>query len=507
MYKVLIVEDEPISIQYVKKIIELKMSSFEVCGTAENGCEALVWIQTHPVDVLVSDVMMEEMNGIERVSTVHERYPDVVSIIISGYQDFEFVQGAIRAGVCDYLLKPINPEEMQKLFVQIKKRLDRNYYMKRNRILHQLSLHNDRPVDLKELARVFQGRRYYAAIIRKNGLISRFVRHAEEEIYSMQDEQIIIYGRDGMEMLYIYPEELIVMGFPAIMNKAFYKQQDEGVFLTMVLKEEPFEIEELPDVMKELYRTLDRVIVIGVEQKIILGQQIWENKSDKSDKQFDQVMYQVKSKDIQGALKKLEALFSTWQEEKVPQFYVEEKIRYLFYEMLSMGILEKYNEYLFDDVFSNVVNMQELCGNICEFICQNLVTKSLGKNQDKREVFQKTTDYMSNHLSESLSVQSICKQFGISQATLNRLFRSFAGKSYNSYLTDLRINKSRELFEEYPDAYIKDVAAAVGYGDQFYFSRLFRSVTGVSPSEYIENCMKKAEDEKRESPDMTAENR
>ncbi len=486
MYKVLVVDDEPAAVQYVKKLVELKCEGFEVCGSAVDGLEALDWLKQQETDVIVTDVMMPRMNGIELVLAAQEQYPNAFSVVVSGYQDFEFVQGAIRAGVCDYLLKPIDPGEIQRLFGKIKALLDKSYYQRRNQIFHQLGARGKNPVDWEELTRIFPGKRYYAAIIRRNEMFARYSRLVEAEVYSMENEQIIIYGRDNMEMLYLYDEDLIIHDFLGTMYHEFYKQQEEGAYLTMVLKEDPFAVTDLPQVMEQLYTTLDHSIVVGLEQKIFLGREMPLPKNERSERKFDHLMYLVRSREVERVLSEMSELFELWRQECCPQIRVKEKIRYLLYEMQSSRMLTHFDEYLFEDAFSNVENMSELSGNIGEFIRQNLADSSTGKRQEKEEVFAEIVEYLTHHPAEKLSVQAVCKRFGISQATLNRMFRSYTQMSYSSYLTDMRIQIAQKLLRSNPESYIKDVAAAVGYGDQFYFSRIFRTVTGMSPSEYVE---------------------
>ena len=486
MYRVLVVDDEPVSAQYVKKVIEIKCPEFEIAAVKGSGEEAIHVMEEESIDVLVTDIMMPNMNGLELVTYVSQHMDHVISVIISGYQDFEFAQSAIRVGVSDYLLKPINPTEMQKLFEKLKQRLDWDYYTRRNKLLHYLSADAMPRVDSKLLRRVFTEKQYYAAIIRKGGLISRFVSRLKQEIYSMKDEQMIIYGRDEMEMLYVYPEKLVVLDFTAMMNHNFYKQSSDETYLTMVVRKDPFEIDELPQVMRELYHTLDQSIVIGKEQKIELGEEKNSRKDLHSEKKFEDLMYFVRCRDMERTGETLKETLDLWEKEERPQFYVEEKVRYLFYEMINHGILEKYDEHLFDDLFADVISMKELKDSILEFIDQNKVVKNSGRGAVRQEVFEQITEYMKHHPPENLSIQNVCRQFGISQTTLSRLFRNYANMSYNNYLIRMRVEMAQKMLREQKDSYIKDVATAVGYSDQFYFSRIFRSVTGMSPSEYVE---------------------
>lgn len=102
------------------------------------------------------------------------------------------------------------------------------------------------------------------------------------------------------------------------------------------------------------------------------------------------------------------------------------------------------------------------------------------------EFFQTIKDYLIKHLDENMSLQVICKKFALSQTYLSKLFRKYENQSFNRYLTEMRMEQATRLMKENPDIFVKDVAAMVGYNDQFYFSRIFRSYTGYSPTNYLE---------------------
>ena len=115
MYKIIVAEDEPTALNHVCMILAKKCPQYRVVGTAENGQEALDMIQKEAPDVLITDVKMPIMDGIQLVAKVKEEFPEILSVIISGYSDFEYAKGALRSGVCDYLLKPLAPSDMKRL--------------------------------------------------------------------------------------------------------------------------------------------------------------------------------------------------------------------------------------------------------------------------------------------------------------------------------------------------------------------------------------------------------
>ena len=104
---------------------------------------------------------------------------------------------------------------------------------------------------------------------------------------------------------------------------------------------------------------------------------------------------------------------------------------------------------------------------------------------DSSEFIEKVKEYIVNHLSEDLSLKNTSKKFGISQTYLGQLFNKYQKVSFSNYIIEMRIQRAKELLDNDKEILIKDVAKSVGYQDQFYFSRVFRSMTGITPTDYI----------------------
>lgn len=500
MYKVLVADDEPAAVLYIVKLIELKCPGFEVAGTAANGREILEILKEKNVDVVVSDIQMQKMDGISLVTFLHEKYPYIHSVIVSGYQDFQYAKDALKAEVEDYLVKPVAPREMQQLFEGLRRKLDASYYRRRNYFLHCMGS-GETQIKESELKNIFPACRYYGAVIRKNGLVSRFDPFLNQEIFSVEDEQIIIYGRDSREMLYLYPEELIYESFCRMMDHEFDKQKEEGAYLTMVVCREAFDNGEIPHIVQSLYQMLDNSIVIGEEQKIFLGEgREFPGDTDKAVMQFNRMLRLIEMQEYVGLTDEFSRLMAIWEDEKKSQFYVENKVRYLFYEMKNSRFFNGWDEYWVEDAFSDVVSMKELCINIQDILRQyGKVELAAAKKEDREIIFDRAVNYMKEHLQDKLSVQTLCQQIGVSRATLNRLFRMYGRMPYNNYVVKLRIEMAKSIMEQYPESYIKDIAEQTGFSDQFYFSRVFRSVVGMSPSGYMEQfAWKENKEEQKE---------
>ena len=208
MYRVIVTEDEPAALRHICTLIELKCPEFEVVKTADNGQGALDLLENTDTDVLITDVKMPIMDGVTLARKVKDRYPQIITLIISGYQEFEYARAAIQTGVCDYILKPVKPSAFQASMRMIQGCLDELYYSKRNKILREMCMGKTDIEKQKDFYRVFSKEEYYAALLRKNGLPRRFVNSKETEIFSVKDEQMAVYGRD--ERVFFYPEASFV---------------------------------------------------------------------------------------------------------------------------------------------------------------------------------------------------------------------------------------------------------------------------------------------------------
>lgn len=109
LYKVFLVEDEIVIREGIRERIDWQAHGFEFCGEAPDGEIALPMIQSLKPDILITDIKMPFMNGLELTCIVHETMPEVRTVILSGHDEFEYAHEAIKLGVVEYLLKPISP--------------------------------------------------------------------------------------------------------------------------------------------------------------------------------------------------------------------------------------------------------------------------------------------------------------------------------------------------------------------------------------------------------------
>ena len=124
MYKLMIVDDEDIIRNGLKKHMDWENLGFNVVCLLEDGCEAISYLQSNHVDVILSDIKMYDVSGIDLARHVSENYPTIKMVLFSGYKEFDYAMNAIKYGACDYVLKPIVTEELASVFAKIRNVLD-----------------------------------------------------------------------------------------------------------------------------------------------------------------------------------------------------------------------------------------------------------------------------------------------------------------------------------------------------------------------------------------------
>lgn len=489
------VDDEPPAINHISMIIQKKCMDFQVVATAYNGQEALEKLPSCHPDVVLTDISMPVMDGLELAERLKEEEPEAVCVIISGYQEFEYAQQAIRSGVAEYLLKPVMPSALGELFEKIRKQLCFKYYHKRNSMIEDMVKGIEIPE--KELDMYFLSDAWYGAIVRLNGLPARFRQRNRAGVFSDVHEMLLTYGRDEWETLYLCPSEIIDRpGFAGMIEKQIQKEQPESAYRTIVIYKNPVQARQIGSMVKRLYRTLDARIIIGTSQTLVLDNDQAPDKlcPDRDYGYLQELEELLNRKKYSAARNMLEHIMAQWQMKGYPQIWVEGRIREAGY-MIRRCIQDERNceecEFLLDETFANAENTEQLIRNITDLFFRDTKDGAVFGKLDTRDYFETISSYIRSHMSEPLSLNQVSHDLGISQTYLNKLLRKYADTSFNSYLTMLRMEKAKRLLGENGEMYVKDVAEQVGYKDQFYFSRIFYSYTGIRPSEYMESAQEK----------------
>jgi len=515
MYRVMIVDDEPPFIRIIKKLISRNSDRYEVIGEAFNGLEALELIPLVRPDVIFADIKMPGMDGITLLKSVNEQYPRILPVIVSGYKDFEYAKEALKTGALEYILKPINPALMDEVLEKLTLKLGSIYSNKEKELL--LDLSSNKQVDPEETKQYFGYKGYMAAIIRTGALANRHSisillqqdQPFEEIDFEWLNSKLRLakfWLLDGNDQ-----NEIIMVAAFNENDARGAKQLAEGVFtgldnilgnVTIVYSPKFYNINQLATYLEPLGKGLNQCLVIGKSQFFDCNNlpALPETNPPIMDKATEnKLLVMMESKSLKLLKSELFKLFTDWEEKSYPQVWVEKMLKQIIMlaEKHSPSISARMSlglEQQLEEVISISTGFGELMKAVWDIIEEILAGKENNKSQEiesTKELLQKVDVYIQTNLAKTISLRSVCAVFGISQPYLSRLFRRFKNLSFNEYVTNIKIEKAKNMMSEYPDMLLKDIAEVAGFSDQYYFSKIFKFVTGINPSEYKTDCINK----------------
>lgn len=499
-YTVVVVEDEKIARDHLCAIIDTRMEDFSVVGTAENGQDALTVIEEKQPDLVVTDIHMPTMNGVQLLNHIQTRFPLVSSMVVSGYQDFDSVKGALTNGSLDYILKPLSPAKIIKAFSSVRQTLEQGRRELQRDLL--LKLFKKIEIDETRLKRYFPHQRYYLAIERCNSIPGRFFRTFSINKIAFNKDLLIISGRDNHERLFLYPEqgEHSCCEFEHAVREERCKTQGAlpsptTPFQTHAWMEKSFPIQEFRKAVKTLFTFLDSQVILETSQELEYREEVIEQEPPMQEAELLQLKLFLQENRFEDFRNELARLLLIWKDKRRTQLWVEGSLQQVLHLTLSLSKRERFEEnydFTLDEVFTDIATYDQLQERILPLF-QQIFTEDFGTfpKIDSPEFFLKVREYVTKHCPERITLPDLCNIFGISQTYMSKLFRKYSGKSCNEYVKALRLEKAKQLIMECPSLQVKDVASLVGFKDQFYFSRLFRHEEGVTPSKFIQECKKK----------------
>lgn len=505
--KVILVDDEPSAIRALQFILDKYFPNFEVADCAKNGLEALEKIKKIQPDILITDIRMPLLNGIDLVEAVQKECPSTHSVIMSGYQDFEYAKSAIRLGVADYLLKPLDLEQLKRVLEKLRlKKIEEIYEMQISIISNYIQNANPKHLNPRDIERYLPYESFMAALVRINGIPSRFSTVDSPvwiEIYRGKDKFVdpvrhqgiwAIEGRDFLEFFVLKAQKIKTPSINEIIQSVLscctYK------YYTAVIVDESFRLAECYDISRMLYQTLDNNVVLGLNQTIYFSKNqpsIVSYSSSLTSSFIKRVVFLVLNGMYEDLKVEIKKIFQDWKRDKRPLLWIENDTRQLIDIILRRICYTKTEDqpdvvFLLDKAFAGSTTFDELFTHIWSIIDKiTSCHRDIDFKMDTKDFFKQIEMYVQQNLGEPLSLDSVCAHIGISQAYLSKLFRKYTNMSFNKYVTMHRIEEAKKLMRTIPNITVQDVASAVGYEIPSYFSKVFREIVGMTPSEYIAN--------------------
>ncbi|MBQ3156356.1 MAG: response regulator [Clostridia bacterium] len=485
MYRVLLVDDELPALRYWQNIFDKLVAGFRVVDTCTSGEQAIEVLKQHAVDLLITDISMHGMSGIELARYARAALPAIHILIVSGYSEFEYAQCAIQLGVDDYLLKPVSITKMIPILNAIREKLDAEQHEQAAILLPALAC--GQAVSDEDITRLFGNRYYRFAVLRWGNLNMTLPRTLSSTslIYPPHEYFYVLRGRDDNERILISPEDNAERFLAAL--SIYTMQQGKLSTWTVIYANAPQPIRSLRSYIELAMNMLYRRTVIGMHQILQLtGENLTEEKMKLPAADLKQLNYFISVGKPQMLKEYFLSMAAEWDREHIPQRQIWHMIRQLIHQTAAtnMSVFNRLDDVLqeFNDLISCASSYGELVCSVYSLLFDNNNIRD--KKLSTRELYDYAVQYIAENYSHALSMQSVCEELGISHTYLSRLFRKYGNVTFNIHLTRCRMEAAKKLLKEKPELLLRDVAACVGYEDSSYFTKVFHQYTGQTPSQY-----------------------
>ena len=485
MRKVLIVDDELPALRYVQNIIEKYAPGFQIAGTCTSGEQGSDFLHNQPVDLLITDISMHGMSGIDLAKFAREHWPDIHILIISGYGEFEYAQGAIQAGVDDYILKPVSISKLVSVLESIQSKLDSERAEQGSDLLPAIAC--GQPYSREDFRRLYGSQSFRFALIRWGNLDMTLpqVLNATSLVLPPHEKFVVLRGRDDDERILICPDSSTET---FLTDLSVYTTQPGMLSTwTAIYTANAQPMDNLRGFLESALLMQYCKVVIGKHQILqFVGGSVKDERIKLPAADLKQLGYFMSVGKTRMIKDYFASLALSWERAQMPQRQAWHMVRQLIHQVAAVhqtvnnrveDILLEFNELIhcansYSDLMSSAYSLLFEEGNIRD------------KKLSTKELYDYAIQYIADNYAHPLSMQSVCTEIGISQTYLSRLFRKYSDTTFNAYLTRCHMEAAKDLLREKPDLLLRDVAACVGYDDSSYFTKVFHQYTGLTPSQY-----------------------
>ena len=507
--KVLIADDEAVVLEGLKYIIDWESLGFSICSQAKNGNETLEKIMKLSPDLVLLDIRMPGLTGIEIVQIARERGFTGHFIILSGYSDFSYAQTAIRYGVDFYLTKPIDEDELENAVTTVRNQIEEEH--KSARTLHQYResardtiIRNLLTGDFRDVSELnLSDLRLFTDIYQ----VVAYERFTQDPFQIPWDfaELLRVTNQDhnSFDHITIDRREIILLKGSFALERfdrllAHYKLNPQkgspldSLFLTFgrrVYRPEDIVLSYLDasNLMQRRFFCKFNQHVLGYDE-LTYGEQLTYHVSDEEAHHYSallvnyiqsqnryripEIMEEIAGKlyycgDDLSVIKRFLIDIYLQIKQKISQIYTSVQIPFSTNSAIIDLIDGKY--YLYE-IIKVLTEQFEMCMN------------AVG-SPSSETIMDDILHYINHNYRDNLKLETIAPLFGYNSAYLGKIFTKKVGESFNSYLDRVRIEQSKELLKD-PELKVYEISDRIGYKNVDYFHKKFKKYVGVSPAEY-----------------------
>lgn len=495
IYKVVIAEDSKPIIRDIVSKLKAFDSEIDVEYTYD-GEKALELVRKKKPDIMFTDIKMPLMDGLTLIQKAKDIYPSLKCVIISGYGDFEFTHKALKLQVDEYILKPVDAKDFKKIMIKITSEIKQNEIRKNEEDISNVL--NGKKNYLTRLSFI---KEYMISVVRV-GVVPKFSDPiTKSEIYASLD----IRNPDGSILVADtkFACEKIILYDLNKQREERTKEYNESIFsklsgkylqLNIICSEKLSAIDRLYDQYMDLSNSLSSVILLD-KSKIYSNSSVLVDNNlinlNTETKIFrKKIEYIIRSGIPSGLFEEISRNICVWQQNNYPVIFIKRFLMIALDEILnSLGGNQLFpldSDYQIDKILSDCKSYGDLEEKVHTYF-SSIISANGAKSGSSMEAAEKIEKYLRNNIYGNLTMQDLSDKFKVSPSYINRLMRVYYGFSPMEYYNSLKMEEAKKLLSENREMLVKDVAEILGFTDQHYFSKVFKTQYGISPVNYRNN--------------------
>nr|WP_233167352.1 response regulator [Paenibacillus roseus] len=511
----MLVDDEKIELEALEHYVPWEAMGLRVAGTARNGKEALEQMKMLDPQIVITDVRMPVMDGLEFARRAKQLNANVKIIFLSGHNEFQYIKSALNLEASGYLLKPVDVSELGETMEKMKNRLDSEALLVHSavsisegllfKLLHEpsLQLRQELSAELK----LVQPSLHADGLLAASYLI---VAPSAENEGTMSNPRTLLPGEGailGAHDIWVKvpPHAWFIMHHIPIGHAHAAKQllrtywerwQHENpdgtasVVGISALGSGSLKLEELYDRYTEAKNAAEERFFARTGAVIFYEELLPATATVPAVDPLIKELGTLVSKGMPGlAEKQIGQFVEQVRQERVQPRQIRSSAVHIISALeqhFSAMIAHTQPELLMIDHWKNVaeqITLEEIRAYLTDY-CIRLCSLVAGKETDRNAaVVQKITEFIQEHYGKSLTVEKIAAHVYLSPNYVRSLFKEHTGETILNYITQLRMQKASELLKR-PELKIHEIALAVGYENTSYFCSVFHKHMGCTPSEY-----------------------
>ncbi|MEK3724713.1 response regulator transcription factor [Paenibacillus sp. FSL H8-0034] len=507
--KMLLADDEILTLQLMAHIIDWEEMGIEIVGSAINGAQALEMIEDTDPDLLITDIRMPQVDGMELIRRALSSKPDLQIIIVSAYAEFEYAREAIKNGAKGYLLKPLDENELMAVMKEIQK----EWLM--------TAAQQEQEKEMQQMKAEQSWRNLLYAPLPQQMSSSIPLPHTEYRLAVLKTESVT-YG----EQLHL--QETMVEVSKVLQNEIRIRL-DRDVFQNILFENYPgewifalhasFQVEALDAILQARTDWLGIQILAGISLvKTDLNQlsEAYKEALDSLQYRFfhedGQIfIYQPSVQDQrlstnEAFIQSLQRWVDKWLDASTTDYLAEQlwnvieihtdknidDVYHRFYDLLFVMKMRLWNRdehtafQMLDSIRLNVDKKFRSLTELQQFIIDILLELNALRRFEKSEhnpLIYQAKQYIKQHYNTNISLEQICEAVSVSRSYFSTFFKKETGMNVWDYLTEYRIEQAKRMLVE-TTMKNYEIALEIGYENPSYFTKMFKKQVGISPNEY-----------------------